>query len=784
MFRKILLVYFLVTFFASVKAQTSGTIQVTVFDKNGSVPGVIITTGAAVHAVTDAGGNAELVLNEGNHLLMLKMPGYSEKTVAVNVPAGQRTKVAAELREDINPLEEVVVSTERYAQKLGEVTISTDIIKPALIENRNFTSLDQMMSQVPGVTMADGQASIRGGSGFTYGAGSRVLLLVDEMPLISADAGDIKWNFLPIENLEQVEIVKGAASVLYGSGALNGVVNMRTAFARDKPRTTFSIYRGQYDAPRNVVKWWSGPRSNQGINFSHARKLGNLDLVVGAHKFVDEGYRMLEEEDRTRGNLNLRYRFPEKGLSAGVNANLMNTMGGLFFLWQNYDSAYVPRGLNIQKYNNTRFNVDPWISYNTGTDTAGRTLSLRTRYFKTNNSNDKNQDSYAELYYTELQYRRWFRRINLSAGLVHMEQVVLGDSIYGMHRGRNLAGYFQFTRKFFNKLTLVAGVRGEYYRLDTAQSRAIVFGHSLAGFPVQPVFRVGANYQLAAYTYLRASAGQGYRFPSVAEKYVNTSVSALRILPNPGLQPERALSAEVSIKQGLRVKQWKGFADLSLFTMHYRDMIEFVFDIYHPTGKTGIWFNDAQYAGFKSQNIGGARISGAELGLSGSGNLGPVAVNLFAGYTYISPVFANFDPARDTLGLEGVKTLKYRSRHLLKADVQLEYKKFHLGYSVRFQSRIENIDRRFIMSLFEEYNNPPFLNFDATDQFDILPGLKENYGAFSKPVWIQDVRAGWQITRYLRLSVIVNNIFNVEYQNRPGDVRAPTSYVGQLLVKF
>ena len=49
--------------------------------------------------------------------------------------------------------------------------MSMDVIKCALIENKNTTVLDQIINQVPGVTVSDGQASIRGGSGFAYGAG-------------------------------------------------------------------------------------------------------------------------------------------------------------------------------------------------------------------------------------------------------------------------------------------------------------------------------------------------------------------------------------------------------------------------------------------------------------------------------------------------------------------------------------------------------------------------------------------------------------------------------------
>src|SRR5690606_16173884 len=125
--------------------------------------------------------------------------------------------------------------------------------------NKNTTQLDQIMNQVPGVNVYDSQISIRGGSGFSYGAGSRVLMLVDEIPMISADANDIKWNYLPLETTEQVEVIKGSASALYGSSALNGVINLRTMYAKSKPYTNVTLYTGSYDAPRNLkYKWWKG----------------------------------------------------------------------------------------------------------------------------------------------------------------------------------------------------------------------------------------------------------------------------------------------------------------------------------------------------------------------------------------------------------------------------------------------------------------------------------------------------------------------------------------------
>ena len=62
----------------------------------------------------------------------------------------------------------VVVSASKFEQKLSEVVVSMNVVKPQLIENQNQTSLTGVMEQVPGVTIVDNQANIRGGSGFSY----------------------------------------------------------------------------------------------------------------------------------------------------------------------------------------------------------------------------------------------------------------------------------------------------------------------------------------------------------------------------------------------------------------------------------------------------------------------------------------------------------------------------------------------------------------------------------------------------------------------------------------
>ena len=105
-------------------------------------------------------------------------------------------------------LKQVVVTAGKFEQELSEITVSMEVLSPDVMENINPGNMEDVMNQVPGVTINKKQVNIRGGSGFSYGAGSRVMVLVDGLPMLTADAGDIKWNMLPMENMERIEVVK------------------------------------------------------------------------------------------------------------------------------------------------------------------------------------------------------------------------------------------------------------------------------------------------------------------------------------------------------------------------------------------------------------------------------------------------------------------------------------------------------------------------------------------------------------------------------------------------
>ncbi|MCW3084826.1 MAG: hypothetical protein JWP12_2192 [Bacteroidetes bacterium] len=731
-----------------------------------TIVGANIVLDDSTGTTADLNGNYLVKTTPGKHKIDYKYVGYKQQTQTVTTAANDTLSINISMEDDSKQLDIVVVSAGRFEQKLGDVTVSMEVLKPSLIENKNTNTIETIMEQVPGVNMIDGQANIRGGSGFSYGAGSRVLLMVDEMPMLTADAGDVKWSFLPVENCEQIEVIKGASSALFGSSALNGVINFRTAYPKDEPETKITVNGGYYDRPkRSELVWWKdGNPTFGGVNFYHGEKIKNLDLVLGANVYDDMGYRQYETEQRYRANVNLRYRFKKvKGLAIGVNANTIRTQGGLFLIWQNADSgAYRPAGGDLSHYTTYRSNVDPFVTYYTSN---GGRHSLRGRFFRTTNLNNTDQESRADVYYAEYQYQKHYKNdFTWTGGLVYNYDEVHSGALYGTHYSDNASAYLQFDKKFFKKLSISAGIRGEYFKTDSVETRENVYllmdqSKTIASHSkIKPVTRLGVNYELTPVTFIRASFGQGFRFPTVAERFIKTSASGLDIYPNDSLKPESGWSAEIGIKQGVKLgNNWRGFVDLAYFWTEYKDMMEFTF------GQYGRLVPPNYGLGFQSQNIGNTRISGFEVSIMGEGKIGPVSVEALMGYTYIDPIQTDFNEKVDTARNSSYKNiLKYRYQHTAKGDVQLGYKKLGFGVSCRYNSYMENIDKFFV---------------------EAIPGIKEYRDKNKNGDVVFDGRISWQLNKTAKVGFIVNNVFNREYVGRPADMQPPRTFALQVTIK-
>jgi iron complex outermembrane receptor protein len=203
---------------------------------------------------SDVNGNFILAVDEYPAWVKCSISGYMPDSIKINKPK----TLNFELFEQVLEIRTVVVSAGRRNQNIEDVSVSMEIITPELINNKGYSNLEQVVDQSPGVYAMDGQVSIRGGGGFAYGAGSRVLLLWNGIPMMSPDVGDAKWNSIPMEQASQIEIMKGASSVLYGSGALNGVISLSEKEPGPKGTFKAKIQSGIYDNPRRKsMRWWN-----------------------------------------------------------------------------------------------------------------------------------------------------------------------------------------------------------------------------------------------------------------------------------------------------------------------------------------------------------------------------------------------------------------------------------------------------------------------------------------------------------------------------------------------
>jgi outer membrane receptor protein involved in Fe transport len=733
--------------------------------------GVNIVVAQQTGTTTDMEGKYLLELEPGEHKLQISFLGYETITQKVTLSAGETKTIDFILNESARELDIVTISGSKYERKLSEETISIEVLKNNLLQNSNIITLNEGMDKVAGVVIVDNQATIRGGSGYSFGVGSRVQLMIDDMPVLSVDRSEIRWNFVPMELIDQVEVLKSASSALYGASALNGVINVRTGFAKDKPQTEGLLYTQFYDNPkRDSINWWKRDKDHHmqyplryGGHFLHKQRFGSHDVVLGLNYNKTIGFIRLLDVGHRR--LTTKYRFRAKkveGLSLGISANLMDSEEADYFFWNGYETdAYIPYGstgwdsrgtISAQKRRTVM--IDPWITYN---DRFGNKHILRNRLYYANLMFSSDNPRAYQLFSEYQFFRRFSFGLSVISGFVSQLSKLDDPAELGIRNNKIFSGYTQLDYRL-GRFNFLLGGRYEYYRLDTISFK-------------RPVGTAGLNFQAAKATWLRANISQGFRFPSLAERFADEPLTgSIGVIPNFDLLPEYGLNAELGFKQAVKADKWLGYADLSIFWMEYWNMIEYVFD--YVQGRMG----------FQARNISRARIAGYELSLIGEGNIWEIPVRIQSGYTYNYGVDLNYDTAminaarfakyffhsivtryeklenrNDSIVANAM--LKYRFRHLVKCDIEIDIlKNITVGTEVRYYSYVEKIDGVFNLAI-------PELGYYR----EINP----------KGAIVYNQRLSYDFKKFGRVSFIVNNVGNREYTIRPARMEPPRNYTIQ-----
>jgi iron complex outermembrane receptor protein len=805
-------IYFLIAsvlFSAQLAFAQNGELVGTVTDVETGDPiaSVTVRVDKAKGTITDAVGKYHITLPEGQHEIRFSSIGFKNQRDTVIIKVGGSLKLDVKLKSDVFKLSEVV-SVSQYKKNASKETVSTAVITQEQIKHTNSNDIGEVVNKTPGVLVQDGQISIRGGSSYSYGVGSRTTLLVDGLELSSADLGQTQNTLAPLENTKQVEVIKGASSVIYGSSALNGIVNVITAWPTDaEPKTDIETNLGVSDKPADPrLKWWdSAPPFFGSLNVIHQRRIKDVQLVTGGNISYNSSYLQGDNFWRCRAFIKTRYISPKiPGLSFGGNASFQIERADQFFISQNLDSLIlVPAASSSSEYN--KITVDPHLNYS---NLKGHNYKLQMRYiniFREGNGVDIDAISHGLIINNQYQYR-YKDLVVLTAGLP-FNMGYSQSNLYqksGKHFNFNLAAYLQAELNY-KILSLQGGMRYEIAGLDSE----VFYGMPLivkGKETKMPVFRAGMNIQASKSTNIRLSWGQGFRIPSIAEKYLaQPFTSGVLIVPNDTLHPETGWNFELGIQQGVQIKEWKLGVDLAFFWQEYKNFIEYnvgVWDNHWSNGgqifPDSLIFNPGHLAnppnvvlGPKPLNVENARIAGYEVGLISQGKIGPVGLKINAGYTYNFPTAKDNDTGaahystgqfiKDMFAYNGrridtsspdvnSRLLANRIRHLFRGDIELSYWKVYLGATFYYASTPEKIS--------------PFFNVAQIFIFHDGNALNNYLAKHGNGDFAMDMRAGININDHFSMGFIIKNLTNHLYSLRPGRPEPLRNFTFQFRYNF
>jgi iron complex outermembrane receptor protein len=614
----------------------------------------VIISSTSLGDATDENGNYEISnLLPGVYTLEFSAIGY-EKLVKENI-AIQNSSVILDitLSEKIILSEEIVVTAGKYEQKFSELPVSAEIISGREIQ-KNYFNIEEAFRNTPGINMTEEQISVRGSSGYSKGAGTRVLVTLDGVPLYTGDTGEIIWEGIPITDIERIEVLKGPASSLYGSTAIGGVINIITKKSTSQGLIYIKAYGGVYDNPTyDEWKWQSGARTFYETTITHSNSIKDIGYTVSLKKFNDDSYRKDDFKQRLLGYAKLNYDLSPVS-SINLTTNYLHMNRGNFLYWKDSRNVLIQR----EEDQNKTIESDRLFAsliYKQGlSDIVSAEFKSSYYYSKFEGRGIEITSSNAGLFRNEfLMNFRLPNNILLISG-IELSYAKVNSNIFSNPKFFTGAGYAQAEYKGIKDLVATLGLRYDYIKIEKMDG-------SNAYTP-----KLGLNYSLFNSLIWRGSFGTGFRAPTPAEVFTTTDVGmGISVKENLNLKAETSISFEIGLKY-LPLSNLS--LDLAVFHTKYKNFIE--------TELTDD--NTIQLV-----NIVDAKIEGLEFVSTFS--IIPHELQLSAGYTYLN-----------TLDTKLNKALKYRPKHLIYTSFEYTPAPFEFKIDYRYWSEVEEIDYRLV----------------------------------------------------------------------------------------
>jgi len=653
----ILLLFTAVLFAIDVEGTLVG--RVTDTETGEPLPGAnVMIEGTLLGASAAIDGDYEIDhIPPGKYSVRATMMGYkSIKFDEIVIKIKGKSTVDFPLKETAIELDPVVVLAGKTEQRLDEAPVSISVVSARDIQKKNAVNLVQALEDAPGVNFIGDQINIRGSTGYTFGVGNKVLLLLDGVPVYASDTGQFNWDMLPPMDVEQIEILKGAGSTLWGASALGGVVNIITRDPSPEGKLMYSVSSGFYDEP--YYDEWVYAHKTQWYNrqdVSYSKKYDKFGIRFSAGHYGTTGYHQLGDAEKYNYTGKMDYRF-KSGIKLTGYAAFSNIHQGFFVQWKSQNDPYEVDPSNLGNYADTnQLNAyvklavpfSPTFALNVR---ASVVRSLMGSQFAESASFNPALGQGFEAQGTWLPHPDHVITIG-----TQFQQDAGSNKYFGDHQGFFVGPFVQDEWKIRSNLRMTTGLRYDRYQLRDGKREDLW----------SP--RFGINWKPWPTTSLRASVGSGFRAATIVERFLELSIMNFKIKANPALRPEHSWAYDVGFRQYLN-ENWN--VDFSFFLNDYTDLIEAHLDLIRGQ--------------IQFRNIERARIQGIEATMNWSaptrwGKWRVVPSVVFTG------TFMHHEE------LQWNEPLTYRPNNLINAKAMLKIQDFDIQLIYRYASEIAEV---------------------------------------------------------------------------------------------
>ena len=380
------------------------------------------------------------------------------------------------------------------------------------------------------------------------------LVLINGVPIQGAAGHGYDLNTIPVDLIERVEILKGAASTLYGADAMTGVINIITKKPPAESKTKASVEFGN-EAYHNHMLAYFSPTLNIGLNYQH----------LGAQEEISRNF---------SGNYHFDNDATDK-YSLSLNVNPLKNLT-VDYLGSYYESGFerisdtdgsIEKGTDQKHYKN--FADLRYQTHNYKVKAFGTYDEIRRDEYTSDDSEDKNKNYNYGLegdYRFDLPTLQWV----IGADVVH--RAADYNNQYGYHDRNDYAFFTQLKKEFFNRLVFTLGAREQFIDGEAGTKD---YDRFLPSFDA--VFKATDNLNVFA------NAGKAFRAPAFNNLYYESSF----LIGNPDLEPEQGWTYELGTKWDVRKLRLR----LAGFYMTYEKKIE----IDRSNGYPLTYFNAGDY---------------------------------------------------------------------------------------------------------------------------------------------------------------------------------------------